>query len=128
MGLSRYLAILALAAAPTVTAIDLAQAQSRGKECVVAGIMNPFGANSNGTLDINSGESCALSPRIDGMIQSSKVTQRPKNGTLTMTSISTATYKAKAGFKGTDEFAVSFTGRGPLGVGTSIVRIRANVK
>jgi hypothetical protein len=90
--------------------------------------MNPFGANSDGTIDVNSGESCSLSPRIDGTIQSSKIVQRPKSGTLTMTGISSATYRAKAGYKGVDEFAVSFTGRGPLGIGTSIVRIKANVK
>jgi hypothetical protein len=98
------------------------------RDCPVAGTLAPIGFNSQGTIDLSSGESCNLFLNTSGTIQSSKITQRPKNGSLKMLSSANALYTPKPGFRGEDEFAVSVTGRTQSASGTSVVKIRANVR
>lgn len=108
-------------------AATAASAQSAGEDCVVSAYPTTFGVDGQGTLDIASGDSCNLYLRLSGTIESSRIVQRPQHGSLSMGDMSSAVYKAKAGFKGVDEFAFELKGRSMTGVGTSVIRIRANV-
>lgn len=118
-------ALAALLIAATTT---LAGAQQRGADCVVSASPATFGVNSNAFLEINSGEQCNLYLRVSGTIESAKIVQRPKNGSLSMSDLSSAVYRAKPGFRGTDEFAFQVSGNSQTGKGTSVIKIRANVK
>ena len=122
-----FAAALAIAT-PLALAFPAGQAQSQMRDCMVSGNLAPIGFNSEGTIDLNSGESCNLFLNTSGTIDSSKISQRPKHGTLTLVSMSNAIYKPKPGYKGTDEFAFTIAGRGLTNAGTSVVKIKANVK
>jgi hypothetical protein len=121
-------ATAALASMLIAAASAPAGAQALGRDCIVSGAPSTFGINSEGTLDINSGESCNLYLRLGGTIESSRIVLRPKNGSLSMSNLSSAVYRSKAGYRGIDEFAFELKGRSMTGIGTSIVRIRANVQ
>jgi Bacterial Ig domain len=120
-------AALAVAAPLALAALPASQAQSQMRDCMVSGNLAPIGFNSEGTIDLSSGESCNLLLNTSGTIDSSKISQRPKHGTLTMVSASNAVYKPKPGYKGTDEFAFTVAGRGLNNSGTSTLKIKANV-
>jgi hypothetical protein len=104
------------------------QAQQRARDCVVAGAIHPFGTNSEGFINVAAGESCNLSLFTSGTIEASTISERPQNGELRMVSMANALYTPKPGFTGTDEFAFTITGRNQNVSGTSVLRIRANVK
>lgn len=120
-------AAAAIIAAPAFLTVGTAQAQ-QPRDCMVSGNLAPIGFNSEGTIDMNAGESCNMPLHTSGTIDSAKITQRPKNGTLRLAGAGNAVYTPKAGFRGTDEFAVTVNGRGLNNSGTSTVKIRANVK
>lgn len=117
--------LAALLGAATTT---FAEAQSGGRDCIVSATPATFGVNSTGVLDINSGDSCNLYLRVSGTIESAKIVQRPKNGSLSMNDVSSAVYKSKAGYRGVDEFAFQVSGNSMTGKGTSVIKIRANVR
>jgi hypothetical protein len=118
----------ALAALLIVATTTLAEAQAQGNDCVVSATPATFGVNSTGFLEINSGEECNLYLRVSGAIESAKIIQRPRNGSLSMSDLSSAVYKSKAGYRGVDEFAFQVSGNSQTGKGTSVIRIRATVK
>src|SRR6185295_18211785 len=91
------------------------------RDCPVAGTPAPIGFNSQGTIDLTSGESCNLFLKTPGTIESSKITQRPKNGSLKMLGSANALYTPKPGFRGDDEFAFTLKGRTQRASGTSII-------
>jgi hypothetical protein len=119
------LAILAVPMAVTV-ASDAARAQAR--DCVIVGNINPIGINSAGTIEMNAGETCNMFLTTSGTIESARISEPPKHGTLTMGGAGNASYRPREGFTGTDEFAMTITGRGPTSSGTSVLTVRANVK
>lgn len=126
----RYLKLAAAAAiisAPAFLSIDAAQAQ-QPRDCLVSGSLAPIGFNSEGTIEMNAGESCNMPLHTSGTIESAKISLAPKNGTLRLAGAGNAVYTPKAGWRGTDEFAVTVVGRGINNSGTSTVKIRANVK
>src|SRR5512147_1681645 len=111
----------ALAFALTVAAlspISLSSAQA-ASECPATGTLSDWGVNSTGYFNVASGGSCLFPVRMQGTVSSSSVSQKPGHGTLKRLNASTYLYTAKAGYKGQDTFAVSFTGKGPTGHGTS---------
>jgi hypothetical protein len=118
----------ALAALLIAAATSLAEAQQQGRDCIVSATPATFGVNSQGSMEINSGEQCNLYLRLSGTIESAKIIQRPKYGSLSMSDLSSAVYKSKAGYRGVDEFAFQLSGNSMTGKGTSVIRIRANVK
>jgi hypothetical protein len=120
--------VFAVAAASFATLVASGAARAQVRDCVIVGNIAPFGINSEGTIDMNAGETCKMHLTTSGTVENTKVSLRPKNGTLTMEGAGSASYKPKKGFKGTDEFAVTVTGRGPTSVGTSVLKVRANVK
>lgn len=129
MGHIRFAAIIAIAAPLALSTSPAALAQSPAvRDCIVAGTLNPFGFNSQGTIDLNSGETCNLFLNTSGTIESSKISQRPRNGTLTIVDSSNAQYKPRPGFRGTDQFAFTVSGRTMNTSGTSVLKITANVR
>ncbi|WP_445220007.1 hypothetical protein ACKWRH_07745 [Bradyrhizobium sp. Pa8] len=66
--------------------------------------------------------------KMDGLIAASKISQKPAHAALKKLNVSTYTYTAKAGYKSSDAFAVSFTGKGPSGSGTSVITMNATVQ
>lgn len=120
-----------LFAASLLTALAFAlpaQAQQRSFDCKIGGGLNSFGIDSTGTIDMAQGQSCNLFLRMGGVLQSSTISQRPKNGTLKMIGLANAVYTPKKGFSGSDEFEFTFKGSNQRVAGTSRVRIIANVK
>ncbi|WFU71198.1 Ig-like domain-containing protein [Bradyrhizobium sp. CB2312] len=97
-------------------------------ECPVTGVMSSWGVNSTGYFSVSSGGTCLFPVKMDGVIASSNISQKPAHGTLKKLNASTYTYTAKAGYKGSDAFAVSFRGKGPSGSGTSVVTLNATVQ
>ena len=126
----RYLKLAAAAAiiaAPAFLTTSTAQAQ-QARDCVISGNIGPIGFNSEGSIEMNAGESCNMFLTTSGTVDSAKISQRPKNGTLRLAGAGSAVYTPKAGFRGTDEFAVTVNGRGLNKSGTSTLKIRATVK
>jgi hypothetical protein len=115
------------AAITLMLAVTPAVAQSGGEDCVMSAYPTTFGVDGQASLDIASGNSCNLYLSLSGTIESSRIVQSPQHGSLSMSNPSSAVYKAKAGYKGVDEFAFELKGRSMTGAGTSIIRIRANV-
>jgi hypothetical protein len=64
---------------------------------------------------------------MSGVI-SSDISQKPEYGTLKKLNISTFVYAAKAGYKGSDTFAVKVTGQGLTTSGTSVITVHATIK
>ena len=61
--------------------------------------------------------------------KSSSISQKPAHGTLKRLNISTYEYTAKAGYKGSDSFAIQATGKGPTGAsGTPGVTMNVTVQ
>jgi len=61
-------------------------------------------------------------------MKSSSISQKPAHGTLKKLNISTYQYTAKAGYKGTDTFAVEVTGKSPTASGTSVITMNVTVQ
>lgn len=111
----------------SISAVGPGQAQT-ARDCIIGGYLAPYGSNSEGSLDMSSGEACNMRLRTEGTIESARISQAPKNGRLRMDSSANAVYTPKAGFKGTDEFAFTIKGRNMITAGTSVIKIRANVR
>ncbi len=97
-------------------------------ECPATGVMSSWGVNSTGYFSISSGGTCLFPVKMDGVIAKSAISQKPAHGTLKKLNTSTYSYTAKQGYKGSDAFAVSFTGKGPSGSGTSVITMNATVQ
>jgi hypothetical protein len=65
---------------------------------------------------------------MEGEVKSSSISQKPAHGTLKRLNISTYAYTAKSGYKGSDAFAVTATGKGPTASGTSVITVNATVQ
>src|SRR5437763_1241223 len=87
-------------------------------ECRVIGNVSGFGVNMTGYFTIESGATCVFPIRIPGMMLSSGISQKPLHGTLKKLNVTTFSYTAARGYKGSDTFAISGTGKGPYGNGT----------
>ena len=61
-------------------------------------------------------------------MRSSSISQKPAHGTLKRLNLSTYEYAAKAGYKGSDTFAIKATGKGPTSSGTSVITVNATVQ
>jgi hypothetical protein len=95
---------------------------------MVAGTPVPIGFNGTGTIELNAGESCNLYLNTSGEIESSAITQNPKNGSAKMISSANVVYTPKQGFRGSDVFAVTLKGNTQRSSGTSVIKITAKVR
>jgi hypothetical protein len=125
MGISKAIALAIFAAAPSLVSLSSAQAAS---ECPATGTLSDWGINSTGGFTVASGGSCLFPIRMQGEVKSSSISKKPAHGTLKRLNISTYEYTAKAGYKGSDSFAVKATGKGPTASGTSVITMNATVQ
>lgn len=125
MRIPKAIALAIIVAIPTLVSLSPAQAAS---ECPATGTLSGWGVNSTGYFTVASGGTCLFPIRMDGVVSSSSVSQKPAHGTLKRLNISTYEYTAKAGYKGSDVFAIQATGKGPTSSGTSVITANATVQ
>ena len=87
-----------------------------------------MGRQFDGIINVASGGACLFPLRIEGVIASSSIVQKPGYGVLRQLNESTFEYTASAGYIGTDTFAVQVTGKGPTASGTSVITLIATVR
>jgi hypothetical protein len=125
MRLSKVAALALIVGAPNLTSVSLARATS---ECSISGTLADWGESSTEYIDVKSGQSCLFPIRMRGTVISSDISQKPAHGKLKRLNISTFEYTAKAGFKGSDTFAIKATGQAPTASGTSVITVHATIK
>jgi Bacterial Ig domain len=125
MRVSKAIALAIILAAPGLACVSSAQAAS---ECPIAGMLSTWGINSTGLFNVASGGACLFPLRIEGVIANSSIVQRPAHGTLRQLNESTFEYIANADYRGTDNFSVQATGKGPTATGTSVITLIATVQ
>jgi hypothetical protein len=111
--------------APSLMSGAFARAAS---DCSVSGTLADWGKSSTGYIDLKSGESCLFPIRMGGTVSGSEISQKPAHGKLKKLSTSTFQYTAKAGYKGSDTFAIKAAGQGPTASGTSVITVHATIK
>jgi len=123
----RKILLAALVIAAPVMSQD---AQAQVRDCVIVGNILPIGQNSVGAIQLTSGETCNMFLTTSGTVVSSSISERPKNGTLTLEGAGSMRYKPRDGYTGTDEFTVTVTGHGQAMTtnATSTLKVRATVK
>jgi hypothetical protein len=125
MRLSNVAALALIVGAPSLMSVPLARAAS---DCSMSGTLADWGENSTADIDLASGASCQFPVRMHGTVSSSEISQKPAHGKLKRLNITTYEYKAKAGYKGSDTFAIKATGQGPAASGTSAITVHAMIK
>jgi len=125
MRISKAIALVIMVITPTLISLSSARAAS---ECPTTGSLSGWGVNSTGYFTIASGGACLFPIRMDGAVHSSSISQKPAHGTLKRLNISTFEYTARAGYKGSDSFAIQAAGKGPTSSGTSIVTMNITVQ
>jgi len=97
-------------------------------DCSTSGTLVDWGQNSTGYIDLKSGGSCLFPIRMGGTVSGSDISEKPAHGKLKKLSVSGFQYTAKAGFKGSDTFAIKAAGQGPTASGTSVITVHATIK
>ena len=97
-------------------------------QCPMSGSPSDWGFNSTGYIMIASGGSCLFSVNIAGEILRSSISQRPAHGTLQRLNRSSYVYTSRAGYRGSDTFAVQATGKSPTSSGTSVITANATLQ
>jgi hypothetical protein len=124
MRFSRAVALALVGAVPVLITVS-ARAAS---ECPASGTMPNWGVNGSGYFNVAAGGTCLFPIRMEGVVRSSSIAQKPAHGTLKRINISTYEFTAKAGYKGPDAFAVKATGKGPKSSGTSVITMNATIQ
>jgi hypothetical protein len=125
MRVSKAIALAVVFVAPDFVSVSSAQ---NAPECPIAGMLSTWGINSTGVFNVPSGGACLFPIRIEGVIASSSIVQKPAYGVLRQLNESTFEYAAGAGYAGTDTFSVQLTGKGPTASGTSVITLVATVR
>jgi hypothetical protein len=97
-------------------------------DCRVTGRPSEFGVDMTAYFAVRSGETCNFPIRIPGMMKSSGISQKPSHGTLRQGNVTTFTYTAASGYKGSDIFAIYGEGTGPYGSGRSVMTVNATIQ
>jgi hypothetical protein len=125
MRLCKVAAFVLMAGTPSLMSGAFARTAS---DCSISGTLADWGKNSTGYIDLKSGESCLFPIRMGGTVSGSDVSQKPAHGKLKKLNVSTFQYTAKAGYKGSDTFAIKAAGQGPSASGTSVITVHATIK
>jgi hypothetical protein len=126
MRISKAIALAIIVASPGSVFISSAQAAS---ECPATGTISSWGVNSTGYFNVASGGTFLFPIRMEGVVKSSSISQKPAHGTLKRLNVSTYEYTAKARYKASDSFAGQATGKAPSGAtGTSVITMNATVQ
>jgi hypothetical protein len=105
----------------------LSPSPARTAECIVSGYPTTFGVDMNGSFEIRSGDSCHYAFNLRGVVRSSRVAAHAKHGTVRMLDLTSFEYQPRAGYKGTDAFAIEATGESQTGEGKSILNMNVTV-
>ena len=111
-----------------VIALGAAADPARAADCRVTGQPSAFGVDMVAFFAVKSGETCKFPIRIPGMMTASGIAQKPAQGTLRQVNITTFTYTAPRGYKGSDTFAIHGSGQGPYGSGRSVITVNATIE
>ncbi len=98
-------------------------------DCRTSPLALRFGNESDATMTVASGQSCALALRNRSVqIESIAVDTPPRVGTLRARGQTGVTYLAASGFKGDDSFAIRLRGHDTAERGQMLVRVRVAVR
>jgi len=103
-------------------------ASAEADECLVVGSPATFGADMNGSFEVEAGDACHYAFRLRGTVDSSEVVTPAKNGTVRMLNLTSFEYRAHPGYRGPDSFAIEVTGESQTGKGTSVLNMSVAVK
>ncbi|WP_258767268.1 hypothetical protein [Bradyrhizobium arachidis] len=109
-------------------ALGLVPVSARAADCRVVGEPSGFGVDMTAFFAVRSGETCKFPIRIPGMMAASGISQKPARGTLRQVNITTFTYTAPRGYRGSDTFAIYGSGQGPYGSGRSVITVNATIQ
>lgn len=97
--------------------------------CVGSAAPMELGQNGTAAFNIRSGDSCMYGFELGGVVNSSRVLQRPAHGTLTGINLTTLKYDAAPGYRGRDRFIIEATGVSRKGRrGTSRIDVRVGIQ
>ena len=125
MPLSKVAALAFVIGATSLMSVSLARA---ALDCPISVTMADWGENSTGYLTVVPGGSCLFPIKLPGTVSSSDISQKPGHGKLKKVNASTYQYTAKARYKGSDAFAITATGKGQKGSGTSAITVQVTIK
>ncbi|MGV7215982.1 hypothetical protein [Bradyrhizobium sp. UFLA05-112] len=111
-----------------LVALGLTPVSALAADCRVTGSPSSFGGDMTAYFAVRSGETCKFPIRIPGMMKSSGISQKPERGALRQLNVTTFTYTAPRGYKGSDTFAIYGSGEGPYGSGRSIITVNATIQ
>ena len=111
-----------------IAALSLVPASAFAADCRVTGSPSSFGVDMTAYIAVRSGETCNFPMRIPGMMESSGVSQQPAHGSLRQLNVTTFTYSAARGYKGSDTFSIYGEGKGPHGSGRSLITVNATIR
>ena len=126
MLLSEVAALALIAGSPNLTPVSWAR--TTPDDCSMSVTLADWGQNSNGYIDLKSGESCQFPIRMSGTVSAADISQKPAHGKLKKVNTSTFEYRAKARYRGSDTFAIKATGQEPTASGTSVITVHATIK
>jgi hypothetical protein len=125
MRMSKVAALMLIVGATSIASVSLARAAS---DCPMSVSLADWGENSTGYLTVVPGGSCQFPIKLPGTVSSSDISQKPGHGKLKKVNVSTYQYTAKARYKGSDAFAITATGKGQKGSGTSAITVQVTIK
>ena len=125
MRMFKVAALVLIVGATSIVSVSLARAAS---DCSISVTLADWGENSTGYIDLASGGSCQFPIRMRGTVSGSDISQKPVHGKLKRLNMSTFEYTAKARYKGSDAFAITATGNGQKGSGTSVITMQVTIK
>ena len=123
MRMSKVAALMLIVGATSIASVSLA-----APDCPISVTMADWGENSTGYLTVVPGGSCQFPIKLPGTVSSSDISQKPGHGKLKKVNVSTYQYTAKARYKGSDAFAITATGKGQKGSGTSAITVQVTIK
>ncbi|GLR90930.1 hypothetical protein [Bradyrhizobium iriomotense] len=89
-----------------IATLGLTPFSALAADCRVMGQPSGFGVDMTAFFAVKSGETCKFPIRIPGMMTSSGISQKPERGTVRQINVTTFTYTAPRGYKGSDHFAI----------------------
>jgi len=111
-----------------IAALGLTTVPAFATDCRVTGRPSAFGVDMTAYVAIRSGETCKFPIRIPGMMKSSGVAQAPGHGRVSQLNLTTFSYAAARGYRGSDTFAIYGVGEGPYGSGRSVITVNATIQ
>jgi hypothetical protein len=126
MRMSKIAALVLIVGATSIASVSLARAAP--PDCPLSVTLADWGENSTGYFTVVPGGSCQFPIKLPGTVSSSEISQKPGQGKLKKVDASTYQYTAKARYRGSDAFAITATGNGQKGSGTSVITMQVTIK